>query len=76
MPRSSTFLPYSPAVDSYDEVIGPEGRPRHHWERLAQATTGTDATELERRARAIGHAVEQDGVTYNVHGDPKGADRL
>ena len=76
MPGSSTFRPYTPAVDSYDEVIGPEGRPRQHWERLAQATTGTDATELERRARAIRHAVEQDGVTYNVHGDPKGADRL
>ena len=59
----------------YDEVFAAQGRPRAHWTRLAQAATRAGRTALSRRAGTIRRAVEQDGVTYNVYGDPKGTDR-
>ena len=61
--------------DRYDEVFAAQGRPRRHWTRLAQAATRASRTALSHRAGTIRRAVEQDGVTYNVYGDPKGTDR-
>ncbi len=46
-----------------------------HWARLAQAARRASRTALSRRAGTIRRAVEQDGVTYNIYGDPKGTDR-
>ena len=61
--------------DRYDEVFAAQGQPRAHWMRLAQAATRAGRTALSHRAGTIRRAVEQDGVTYNVYGDPKGTDR-
>jgi uncharacterized circularly permuted ATP-grasp superfamily protein/uncharacterized alpha-E superfamily protein len=66
---------YLPRPDRYDEAFDHEGRPRRHWERLAKAARGTSRAVLANRAFRIRRAVEQDGVTYNIYGDPKGADR-
>ena len=66
---------YLPGTDRYDEVFDEQGRPRHHWERLAKAARSASRSALARRASRIRRAVEQDGVTYNVYGDPKGTDR-
>ena len=66
---------YLPNPDRYDEVFEAQGRPRRHWTRLAQAARRAGRTALARRASTIRRAVEQDGVTYNVYGDPKGTDR-
>jgi uncharacterized circularly permuted ATP-grasp superfamily protein/uncharacterized alpha-E superfamily protein len=66
---------YTLTTDRYDEVFDAEGRPRRHWERLARAARSASRAALSRRASRIRRAVEQDGVTYNIYGDPKGADR-
>jgi uncharacterized circularly permuted ATP-grasp superfamily protein/uncharacterized alpha-E superfamily protein len=66
---------YIPQRDRYDEAFDHEGRPRRHWQRLAKAARGTSRAALASRAFRIRRAVEQDGVTYNIYGDPKGADR-
>jgi uncharacterized circularly permuted ATP-grasp superfamily protein len=66
---------YLPQPERYDEVFGPDGRPRPHWKRLVEAAARASRAELSRRAETIRHAVEQDGVTYNIYADPKGADR-
>jgi uncharacterized circularly permuted ATP-grasp superfamily protein/uncharacterized alpha-E superfamily protein len=66
---------YSPTNDRYDEVFDAQGRPRGHWERLAKAARSASRSALSRRAQRIRRAVEQDGVTYNIYGDPKGTDR-
>jgi uncharacterized circularly permuted ATP-grasp superfamily protein/uncharacterized alpha-E superfamily protein len=75
MGRSKAFMNYSSNPDRYDEVFDAKGRPRGHWARLAQAARRASRTALSRRAGAIRRAVEQDGVTYNIYGDPKGTDR-
>lgn len=75
MARSQAFMNYLPKPDRYDEVFDTKGRPRLHWAHLAQAARRASRTALSRRAGAIRRAVEQDGVTYNIYGDPKGTDR-
>lgn len=66
---------YMPNPQRYDEVFDPKGKPRRHWERLAKAARRASRAALSRRASSIRRAVEQDGVTYNIYGDPKGTDR-
>ena len=66
---------YVPEPGRYDEVFDLQGRPRHHWGRLAQAARRASRAALARRASTIRRAVEQHGVTYNIYGDPKGTDR-
>jgi uncharacterized circularly permuted ATP-grasp superfamily protein/uncharacterized alpha-E superfamily protein len=66
---------YVPTPDRYDEAFEPDGRPRGHWERLALAAHRASRAALTRRAQTIRRAVEQHGVTYNIYGDPQGADR-
>ena len=75
MPRSNIFMNYLPWPDRYDEAFDSAGRPRRHWERLAQTARRASRHALARRAQTIRRAVEQYGVTYNIYGDPKGADR-
>ena len=75
MAHAKAFMNYLPNPDRYDEVFEAQGRPRGHWTRLAQAARRAGRTALSRRAGTIRRAVEQDGVTYNVYGDPKGTDR-
>src|SRR5262245_38278164 len=72
---SSAFANYVSQPEHYDEVFDVDGRPRSHWKRLAEAAARASRAELSRRAGIIRHAVEQDGVTYNIYADPKGADR-
>jgi uncharacterized circularly permuted ATP-grasp superfamily protein len=71
----SSFANYLPQAGRYDEVFGLDGRPRQHWKQLVQAVMRAGRPELSRRADIIRRAVEQDGVTYNIYADPKGADR-
>lgn len=66
---------YVPTPDRYDEAFDADGRPRGHWERLALAAHRASRAALNRRAQTIRRAVEQHGVTYNIYGDPQGADR-
>src|SRR4026207_2560862 len=75
MADAKTFMNYQLNPNRYDEVFETEGRPRRHWARLAQPANRAGRAALSRRAGAIRRAVEQDGVTYNIYGDPKGTDR-
>jgi uncharacterized circularly permuted ATP-grasp superfamily protein/uncharacterized alpha-E superfamily protein len=75
MAYTPTFMNYTPRPDRYDEVFDAEGRPRGHWERLALAAHRASRAALTRRAQTIRRAIEQHGVTYNIYGDPQGADR-
>lgn len=75
MSRSAIFMNYAPNPGRYDEVIGPQGQPHRHWEPLVRSTRRSSRSAFARRAQVIRTAVERDGITYNVYGDPKGTDR-
>jgi uncharacterized circularly permuted ATP-grasp superfamily protein/uncharacterized alpha-E superfamily protein len=74
MPRSS-ILSHSPQADRFDEVFDRDGRARRHWQQLVRTVSKAGRAALARHASRIRRAVQQDGVTYNIYGDPKGADR-
>lgn len=73
--RSAVFMNYTPKPGRYDEVVDPQGQPHRHWEPLVRSTRRASRGAFARRAQAIRSAVERDGITYNIYGDPKGTDR-
>ncbi|HTY48620.1 MAG TPA: circularly permuted type 2 ATP-grasp protein [Steroidobacteraceae bacterium] len=66
---------YVVGPDRYDELLdGQTMRP--HWRALLERLGGEGAGELLRRGVALTRRlVSENGVTYNVYADPKGADR-
>lgn len=64
------------AVDGYyDEVRAADGRLRPHWRELIGAIEAFGPHEAERRWREGRRLLRDNGVTYNVYGDPRGVDR-
>jgi uncharacterized circularly permuted ATP-grasp superfamily protein/uncharacterized alpha-E superfamily protein len=71
----STNLGYRPQPGTYDEMFLGNGAVRSHWEYLAQALDGLGVAELEQRRRKGERLLRENGVTYNVYGDPQGPAR-
>src|SRR3954462_7328142 len=77
--------PYAPRAGVHDELVDAEGGVRPHWapflchlgqlgpDELAPARPRTNRTP-RRWARAQ-ELIHENGVSYNVHGDPQGMDR-
>jgi uncharacterized circularly permuted ATP-grasp superfamily protein/uncharacterized alpha-E superfamily protein len=66
---------YQPLPGTYDELRGHDGQVRPHWQYFLNAlcTLGPDA--LEQRRREARRLLRDNGVTYNLHGDPLGMSR-
>ena len=64
-----------PSGGSYFEHIDAEGEVRPGWRRLAQAFDALGEAELVRRRDQAVRLIQENGVTYNVYGDPQGMDR-
>lgn len=59
----------------YDEFAAPDGEVRAHWHCLADALEALGTEGLEGRWQEGQRIVQENGVTYNVYGDPRGLDR-
>lgn len=55
---------------AYDEMLDREGSVRPHWEYMIRAFRELGPTELERRRMEAERLLKENGVTYNVYGDP------
>ena len=66
---------YRPLTGVYDEMSSGAGQPRAHCEALIQSLEGLGRTELSSRWEGAKRAIRDNGVTYNVYGDPQGVDR-
>jgi len=66
---------YRPPAGVYDEVLASAGRPRRHCEMLVRSLEGLGRNELSSRWEGAKRAIRDNGVTYNVYGDPQGVDR-
>src|SRR5256712_2359746 len=53
----------------------PSGELRPHWRGLVAALSRLGGEEFFRRWREGQRLIEENGVTYNVYGDPRGVDR-
>ena len=72
---SPAGLGYAPPLDGFDEAIELNGEPRPHWRPFFDAVDDLGPTELARRWREAQHLIRENGVTYNVYGDPRGMSR-
>src|SRR2546425_9662380 len=66
---------YPQAHARYDEMLEAPSTPRAHWRQIVEELLETPPELMRERLKAVQRQVREDGVTYNVHADPRGADR-
>jgi uncharacterized circularly permuted ATP-grasp superfamily protein/uncharacterized alpha-E superfamily protein len=66
---------YNPAAGIYDEMSPAPGVFRPHWEAYAASISALGAAEMAHRWKTARQRIRENGVTYNVYGDPLGMDR-
>ncbi|HEY9047311.1 MAG TPA: circularly permuted type 2 ATP-grasp protein [Ohtaekwangia sp.] len=59
----------------HDECFGPNGEVREPWKRLLNNVEHLTPAELKNRQQELLKLLEENGVTYNVYGDPDGLNR-
>ncbi len=60
---------------AYDEMFESGGALRSHWFMFINQINELGAGEIQRRWNQARQLIHDNGVTYNVYGDPKGMDR-
>ena len=70
-----TFLNAYRSVNGYDEMVHADGQLRAHWQTFAQALESLGPEEFRGRWKEAKDLIRENGVTYNVYGDPRGLDR-
>ncbi len=61
--------------DAYDESSADGVTPRPHWAHLVESLRAIGPEELRRRWARAERRIRENGITYNVYGDPLGAGR-
>jgi uncharacterized circularly permuted ATP-grasp superfamily protein/uncharacterized alpha-E superfamily protein len=61
--------------DVYDETSGDGATRRPHWDSLFNALQSLGSDELARRWSRADRRIRENGITYNIYGDPLGASR-
>src|ERR1019366_6078240 len=59
----------------YDEMSAAPGVLRPHWDTFIGSMSALGGEELARRWKIARQRIRENGVTYNVYGDPLGMDR-
>ncbi len=67
---------YAVPADRYDEMLAAPGEPRPHWDAFVRALAARQAPDVGDTLALMEREVREQGITYNVYADPKGADRL
>jgi uncharacterized circularly permuted ATP-grasp superfamily protein/uncharacterized alpha-E superfamily protein len=74
-PALSPFGAYQPLPTIFDESVAAAGTPREHWRKFADSFDKLGPDELVARWENARKIIRENGVTYNVYGDPLGMDR-
>ncbi|OAN44847.1 hypothetical protein A6A04_08040 [Paramagnetospirillum marisnigri] len=74
-PTVSLQSVYRPLPGTYDEVLGEDGEIRPHWRQFTEGLMRFEPEEMRRRWDMGQRLLRDNGVTYNVYGDPEGLDR-
>ena len=60
---------------AFDEVRADDGKVRSHYVKLFGALEDFSTVELRRRSESCERLVNEQGIAYNVYGDPRGMER-
>lgn len=66
---------YSPLPDRYDEMRALDGEIRPQWRYLLDALRTLGPSGIEERCGEAARLIRDNGVTYNLNGDPQGMSR-
>jgi uncharacterized circularly permuted ATP-grasp superfamily protein/uncharacterized alpha-E superfamily protein len=66
---------YVPAAGAYDEMRAADGALRPHWQYLVDTLRQLGRGGIDSRWREAHRLIRDNGVTYNLHGDPRGMSR-
>src|SRR6202521_5610417 len=69
------FEVYHPAEGAYDEMIAASGALRPHCEGFVRSLEALGRHEFTSRWEGAKRSIRENGVTYNIYGDPQGMDR-
>jgi uncharacterized circularly permuted ATP-grasp superfamily protein/uncharacterized alpha-E superfamily protein len=73
-PRPSLLVNYKPGTQVFDELVAGD-KLRPHYAGLMQGLDELGPAELKRRDDTCKRLVHEQGITYNVYGDPRGTER-
>ncbi len=59
----------------HDEMFAAALEPRAHWKPMLDQLAEEPAERMRERLHTVQRRIRENGVTYNVYADPKGADR-
>ncbi len=74
-PLGAVLSGYQGMDSAFDELIQPDGVVRAHWKSFVQGLDEIGLDEFILRWREAQQLIRENGVTYNVYGDPRGMDR-
>ncbi|MET0334808.1 MAG: circularly permuted type 2 ATP-grasp protein [Rhizobacter sp.] len=66
---------YAALEGRYDELLAAPGEPRPHWDAFLRSLAGREGLGVSDSVALMERQVRENGITYNVYADPKGADR-
>jgi len=66
---------YRPNASAFDELLSETGQVRPHYAKLIGALEGLDPAERRHRWDTSRRFVHEQGITYNVYGDPRAMER-
>ena len=69
------FEGYHPSEGAYDEMVAAPGVLRPHCECLVRSIEALGRHEFTSRWEGARRSIRENGVTYNIYGDPQGVDR-
>src|SRR5215471_3053453 len=73
--RERLLAGYRPLPGIFDEMMGPAGRPRRHWQPFLDVLAAFGPDEIDRRFVAADRHLRDSGVFYRVYEDPAGVER-
>jgi uncharacterized circularly permuted ATP-grasp superfamily protein/uncharacterized alpha-E superfamily protein len=74
-PVADLLANYQRSAAAFDEFLTDDGVPRAHYAGLTQSLDQLGAAELQRRHETCQRLVHEQGIAYNVYGDPRGIER-
>ncbi len=66
---------YTGSPGRFDEMLGADGRARAPWGRFLELLAKQPQKDFEERWAEARELIHENGVTYNIHGDPDGYER-
>jgi uncharacterized circularly permuted ATP-grasp superfamily protein/uncharacterized alpha-E superfamily protein len=66
---------YTVPATRYDELLASAGVPRAHWDAFLRGLASRASLEIGDTLSLMEREIRENGITYNVYADPKGADR-